>query len=87
MRENKTSSIFETGTAYIEKEKLSESRSMQTKVVVDEKTGEACVTGYDNKSKMKVTLLFQSETVIDTEAVIIETLKRGFLERRKKESA
>lgn len=73
--------------AYIESEQLSKSRSMQTMIVVDEKTGEACVQGYDSGSKMKVTLLFQKETAIDTEAVVIETLKRSFLERIKKESA
>lgn len=73
--------------AYIESEKKSMSRSMQTVIAVDEKTGEACVQGYDSESKMKVTLLFQWESVIDTEAVIIEKLKRSFLERIKKESA
>ena len=74
-------------TAYTENKKLSKGSDMQAMIVVDEKTGEACVKGYDSRNKMKVTLLFQSEAVFDTEAVITEALKRSFLERIKKESA
>lgn len=74
-------------TAYIESEKRLVGRTMQVQAAVDEKTGEQCVTGYDAKGKMKVTLLFQSEVSVDAEKLITETLKRSFLERIKKESA
>lgn len=87
MEKSKNCSISSNATAYIESEQLLTSKSMQTVIVVDEKTGETCVQGYDSENKMKVTLLFQTETAIDTEAVVIETLKRSFLERIKKESA
>ena len=73
--------------AYIENEKLSMSGSMQTVIAVDEKTGEACVTGYDSRNKMRVTLLFHEDAMNDTEKVITETLKRNFVGRLKKESA
>lgn len=87
MRENENGSIFETSTAYIESEKRSVGRTMQVQVVVDEKTGEQCVTGYDAEGKMKVTLLFQSEVSVDAEKLITETLKRNFVGRLKKELA
>ena len=73
--------------AYIENEKLSMSGSMQPVIAVDEKTGEACVTGYDSRNKMRVTLLFHEDAVNDTEKVITEALKRNFVGRLKKESA
>lgn len=69
--------------AYIESEKLSKGRTMQAEIAVDKKTGEPCVTGYDGRNKMRVTLLFQSDAVVDTEKVITEALKRNFMERIK----
>ena len=74
--------------AYISKENSLQEENMQEqfKVGTDEKTGEACFLGHDSKSKMQVTFLFQSSTIIDTEKVITDTLKTSFIERIKKEN-
>lgn len=55
-------------------------------VKVDERTGERCLKGYDEKNKMKVTLLFDSVQEVDEEKVIIEPLLHNFLERARKQA-
>lgn len=82
--ENITASI----PAYISKENSLQEENMQEqfKVGTDEKTGEACLLGYDSKNKMKITLLFQNDAVINTEKVIIEKLQQNFIKRVKKEA-
>ena len=73
--------------AYNAKENISSESKMQERfnVGLDEKTGESCYVGYDSKNQMKVTFLFQTASTIDTEKVIIDTLKNSFIERIKKE--
>ena len=75
--------------AYIESEKASKAETMQGKfeVMIDEQTKEKCLTGYDSKNKMKITLLFNAEATEETETMIITTLTQNFLKRVHKESA
>lgn len=85
MRKNTSNSISSNVTTYIESERLLKGGVMQAEVAIDEKTGETCMKGFDSKNKMKVTLLFKSDSVSDTETVVTEALKRSFMERIKKE--
>ena len=82
----KKSNIEAPLSAYIFNKNVSMERNMQEQfeVKVDERTGETCLTGYDSKNKMRITFLFQSDMVIDTEKVITDALKTCFMERIKK---